>query len=119
MDFMCELYEAQTACGRHFVHELTSGVNSRMKCVTRTMAMPGTRTIVAYLCMFGLAACDEEEQDVSTRTCGRSPMHDKLKCGCQKHERARMFMLMQTIQGRKKKKQEHGYITLPKQWKNN
>ena len=46
-------------CGRFFVHELTSEVSSRMKCVT--MAMPGTRTIVADLCMFGLAACNEGE----------------------------------------------------------
>ena len=31
MDFLCELYEAQVARGRYFVHELTSEVNSRMK----------------------------------------------------------------------------------------
>ena len=49
------------ARGRYFVHELTSEVNSRMKCVTKIMAMPGTRTTVADLCMFGLAACDEGE----------------------------------------------------------
>ena len=30
-----------------------------MKCVTKFMAMPGTRTTVADLSMFGLAACDE------------------------------------------------------------
>ena len=60
MELMCELYDAQTACGRYFVHELTSGVNSRMKCVTKIMAMPGMRAIVADLCVFGLAACDEE-----------------------------------------------------------
>ena len=34
-------------------------MNSRMKCVTKIMAMPGTRTAVADLCMFGLAASDE------------------------------------------------------------
>ena len=51
--FMCELYEAQVASGRYFVHELTSEVNSRMRCVTRIMAMLGTRTILADLCMFG------------------------------------------------------------------
>ena len=32
IEFLCELYEAQVACGRYFVHELTSEVNSRMKC---------------------------------------------------------------------------------------
>ena len=34
-------------------------MNSRMKCVAKIMAMPGTRTAVADLCMFGLAACDD------------------------------------------------------------
>ena len=28
MEFLCELYEAQAARGRYFVHELTSEVNS-------------------------------------------------------------------------------------------
>ena len=59
MKFLCELYEAQVARGRYVVHELTSEVNSRMKCVTKITAMPGTKTIVADLCMFGLAACGE------------------------------------------------------------
>ena len=59
MEFPCELYEAQTACGRYIVQKLTSEVNSRMVCVTKIMAMRGTRTPVADLCMFGLAACDE------------------------------------------------------------
>ena len=58
MEFLCELYEAQVARGRYFLHELTSEVNSRMQCEVKIMAMPGTRTIVADLCMFGLAACD-------------------------------------------------------------
>ena len=53
-EFLCELFEAKAARGRYFVHELTSGVKSRNICV----AMPGTRTAVADLCMFGLAACD-------------------------------------------------------------
>ena len=30
-----------------------------MKCVTKIMTMPGTRTTVADLCMFEMAACDE------------------------------------------------------------
>ena len=57
MEFLCELYEAQVARDRYFVHELTSEVNSRIQCVAKIMAMPGTRTTVADLCMFGLAAC--------------------------------------------------------------
>ena len=41
MKFLCELYETQRACGRYFVRELTSEVNSRRKCVTNNiMAMP-------------------------------------------------------------------------------
>ena len=43
----------------YFVHELTSEASSRMKCVVKIMAMPGTRAAVAVLCMFGLAACDD------------------------------------------------------------
>ena len=39
MEFQCELNEAQAACGRCFVHELTSEVNSRMRCVAKIMAM--------------------------------------------------------------------------------
>ena len=54
--FLCELYEAQVACGRYFVHEVTSAVYSRMRCVAKIIAMPGTRTTVADLCMFRLAA---------------------------------------------------------------
>ena len=59
IEFLCELYEAQAAQGRYFVHELTSEASSRMKCVVKIMAMPGARAAVADLCMFGLAACDD------------------------------------------------------------
>ena len=59
IEFLFELYEAQAARGRYFVHELTSKANSRMKCVAKIMAMPGTRAAVADLCMLGLAACDD------------------------------------------------------------
>ena len=58
-DFLCELYEARAAQGRYFVYELTSEASSRMKCVAKIMAMPGTRAVVADLCMFGMAACDD------------------------------------------------------------
>ena len=71
LEFFCELFEAQVARGRYFVHELTSEVNSRMWCVMKIMAMLGTRTAVADLCMFGLAACDMEGPgfvNVSVRT---------------------------------------------------
>ena len=54
-----ELYEAQVACGRCFVHELASEVNSKMTFVTKILAMPETTTTVADLCVLGLAACDE------------------------------------------------------------
>ena len=67
IEFLCELYEAQAAQGRYFVHELTSEASSRMKCAVKIMAMPGTRAAVADLCMFGLVACDD--QDSSTRAC--------------------------------------------------
>ena len=56
MEFLFALFEAQVACGRFFVQ--TSEVYSRMKCVAKIMAMPGTRTPAADLCMFGLAASD-------------------------------------------------------------
>ena len=59
MEFLCELYEAHAARGRSFVHELTSEVNLRMECVAKIMSMPGTRTAVADLCMFGLVVCDD------------------------------------------------------------
>ena len=48
------LVRAETARGRYFVHVLTSEVNS-----TKIMAVLGTRTAVADLCMFWLAARDE------------------------------------------------------------
>ena len=60
IEFLCELYEAQAAQGRYFVHELTSEASSRKKCMLKIMAMLGTRAAVQDLCMFGLAACDEE-----------------------------------------------------------
>ena len=120
MEFLCELYEAQAACGRYFVHKLTSEVNSRMKCVAKIMAMPGTRTIVVDLCMFGLAACDEGGQDLSTQAPGRSPTRDKLECGCKVNAQACIdtLVLVRTAQARNWNKQEHGYTKLPEQWRN-
>ena len=40
LEFLCELYEAQAAQGRYFVHELTSEASSRVKCMVKIMAMP-------------------------------------------------------------------------------
>ena len=59
IEFLCELYEAQAAQERYFVHELSSEASSRIKCVVKILAMPETRAVVADLCMFGLAACDD------------------------------------------------------------
>ena len=62
IEFLCELFEAQVARGRYFVHELTSEVNSRMYCVAKIMAIPGTRATAADLCMFG-----QQEQKIESR----------------------------------------------------
>ena len=59
VEFLCELHQAPVARGRHFVHELTSEANTRMKCVMKIMVMPGARTMAADLCMFGLAGCGD------------------------------------------------------------
>ena len=59
IEFLCELYEAQAAQARYFMHELTSEASSIMKFMGRIMAMPATRAAVVDLCMFGLAACDK------------------------------------------------------------
>ena len=65
-EFLFELYEAQAARGRYFVRELTLEVNSRIKCVTKIMAMPGARATVADLCMCGLARATKEDWGLST-----------------------------------------------------
>ena len=63
--------------------------------MTKTMAMPGTRTAVTDLC-----ACSgwltREDQDPSTQAYERSPTRDKLECGCEvhaqgTHRRARVY----------------------------
>ena len=69
------------------MHELTSEVNSRVRCVAKVMDMPGIRTAVADLCMFGLAACDEGGPgfvNVSVRTitnARRVGVRLQSKCG--------------------------------------
>ena len=68
-----------------------------MKCVAKIMAMMGTRTAVADLCVFGLAACDERGPgfvNVSVRR--GSPMRDELECGCRANARARIVTLEST-----------------------
>ena len=57
MKFLCELYEAQVARSRYFVHELTSEVKLENEMRDEDHRHAGTRTTVADLCMFGLAAC--------------------------------------------------------------
>ena len=62
--------------------------------MTKIMAMPGTRTTVADLCMFGLAACDEGgpgfvKASVRTVTTARQVgMRMRSKCtGTHRHDR--------------------------------
>ena len=81
--------------------------------MAKVMAMPGTRTAVADLCMFGLAACDEGR-------CGRLSTRDELECGCEVNARAHIDTLgsTRTTQSRRENKQEHGCAKLLKQWRN-
>ena len=96
MTFPCELYEAQAARGRYFVHEQTSEVNSRIRCVTRILAMPGTRTLVADLCIFGLAVCVEggpgfcQRERADGDQCTTSWNADAKKKRTGKHRHARV-----------------------------
>ena len=85
MKFLCELYEAHAACGRYFVHELTSEVNPRMQCVAKSMALPGTRTTCS-----DWPHAMKEDQDLSTQVYERSPTRDKLECGCEVNAQARI-----------------------------
>ena len=116
IQFLCELYEEQVVRGRVFVHELMSGVNSEMKC----MAMPGTRTAVADLCMFGLAACDEEGPgfvNASVRTIThtrRVAVRLRSKC-TSTHRHAQPT---RTTQSRRENKQGHRCAKSPEYWKN-
>ena len=60
MVFLCELCEAQVA--PRSLHRARADVRCEFeneKSATKIMAMPGTRTTVTDLCMFGVAACDE------------------------------------------------------------
>ena len=117
--FLREPYEAQAARGRHVVHELTSEVDSRVKCVAKITAMPGTRTAVADLCMFGLAACDERGPGFVNASV-RSLTRDKLECGWEVYVQGRTDMLRptRTTQSRKRNEREHGHAKLLKQWRN-
>ena len=72
LEFLCQLYEAQEARGRYFVHELTSEVNSRKRCMAKVMAMPVTRTAVADLCIF----CPGRVRQGRTRFRQRECVHD-------------------------------------------
>ena len=81
-NYLCEVCEADTwRSGRYFVHELTSEVNSRMKCVDEDHGHARDREQMWQTRrMFGLAACDGRR----TRICQRErtdgqPMHDKVE----------------------------------------
>ena len=116
-ELLCELCEAQVAHVRHFVHELTSEVNSRLQCVAKIMPMPGTRKTVADLCMFGLAAYDEAGPgfvNASVRT-----VTNARQRGCEVTAQARIATLMSSraTQSRKRNRQELGYAKLPEQWR--
>ena len=121
IEFLCELYEAHTGCARSFVHELTSEVNSRMKCVAKIMALPKTRAAVADLCMLGLAACDEKGPrfvNVIVRTvtnARRVGVRLQSKCAST-HRHARVDCDAPTEKGDKR---DHGFANSLKQWRNN
>ena len=106
LEFLCELCEVQVARCRYFVHELTSEVNSRMEWVAKIIAMLGTKTKVAGLCMF------RRTRICSTQVFGRSPTRDKLACGCEVNAQARIdtFVLTRATQSRKGNKQERGCV---------
>ena len=67
MEFLCESYEVQAACGRHFVHELTSEVNFRMRCVTRIMVNARNENNSGGLAHVGVG-CKRECTGVLVRT---------------------------------------------------
>ena len=93
VEFLSELYQAEAARGRYFVHDLTSEVNPRMKCVMKIMAMPGARTTEGDLCMLGLAGWDEGGPgfvNASVRT-----VTNARQVGMRTHS---MLVLMQTTQ---------------------
>ena len=103
--FLCELCEAQAAQGRYVVHELTSEASSRMKCVVKILAMPGTRAAIADSCTFGLAACDDEGPGfVQHERANDDPTRDKPGCGCPSkctgtHRHARLTLTTQPREG--------------------
>ena len=85
IEFLCKLYGAQVSRGRYFVHELTSEVNSRMKCVTKIMAMPGNkngRGRSVHVCAGRVRRGGPGFVNVCART-----TRDELGCGCKKQMR--------------------------------
>ena len=114
MEFLCELYEAQAASGRYFVHELAPEVISRMKCVTRIMAMPGTKTLEADLCMFGLPHVGPGFVKATVRTVTTAR---RVGMRMQRKARIDMLVLVRTTQARTWNKQDHGYEKSPEQWR--
>ena len=72
------------------MHELTPDVNTGMKCVAKIMAMPGTRTAVADLCMFGWLRDEGGPGFVN------ASVRDVSRCGCEVNARARIDTLRPT-----------------------
>ena len=80
-----ELHEAQFARAGYFVHELTSEVNTRMRCMAKVMAMPRKRTAVTDLCMFGLAACYEGGPGCQRKRADDHQCETSWVCGCREN----------------------------------
>ena len=117
IEFLCELYEAQAAQGRYFLHELTSEASSRMKCMGKIMAMPGTRAAAADLCILGLAACDDGGPgfvNASVRTITNAR---QVGVRLQSNALARICMpgSMPKTQSEGRSKREHGCAEPPEQ----
>ena len=88
MQFLCELYEAQAARGGCFVHEQTSESKFENEVCDADHHHARNKDIGGRTCAsLGWPHVLKEGQDLSTRACGRSRMHDKLACGCEEIHR--------------------------------
>ena len=88
--------------------------------MAKVMATPGTRTAVADLCMFGLAACDEGGPgfvNVSVRTITNARRVGlRLQSKCRSMHRHAQVNADNTFE--KGNEQDHGFAKLLKQWRN-
>ena len=97
-EFLFELYEAQVARGRYFVHELTSEVKSRMKCVVNIMAMRGDKNgsggsvhvRVGRVRQRRTRVCQRKRADdherVASRSAAAKQMHEHASTRSDQHE---------------------------------